>query len=62
LSLQALEQEITETEVAVAECQQALGDGDAFKHPGRAQQLQAEYKKLSEKLKQLEAEYYNRET
>jgi ATP-binding cassette subfamily F protein 3 len=62
LSVRELESEITETEIAIAECQQAMGDSDGFKQPGRAQQLQAEYKNLSEKLEQLEAEYYNRET
>jgi len=60
LSLQELEREITNTEVAIAECQSSFGDTDSFKEASRGQQLQSEYKRLSQKLEQLEAEYYNR--
>jgi ATP-binding cassette subfamily F protein 3 len=61
LSLEDLEQQITETEVDLAECQEGFGDAGSFKDPGRSQQLQAEYKALSEKLEALEAEYFARE-
>jgi hypothetical protein len=59
--MKELETEITETEVALAECQQSLGNVSAFKDRSRAQQVQAEHDKLAKKLKQLEAEYFERE-
>jgi len=59
LTLQDLERQITETEIAVAECQGGLGA--AFKDATRRQAMQAEYKRLSQKLDALEAEYYARE-
>jgi ATP-binding cassette subfamily F protein 3 len=59
LTLKELEQQITDTEVAVAECQGNLGA--AVKDAGRRQEMQAEYKRLSQKLDALEAEYYARE-
>src|SRR4051812_11434139 len=58
LSTEELEQQITDTEIAIAECQTSFGDADAFKDPSRGQKLQDEYKALSAKLEQLEAEYY----
>ena len=61
LTLEELEQQITDTEVALAECQEGFGDAESFKDPGRSQRLQAEYKALSEKLEALEAEYFARE-
>ena len=61
LSIEELEQQITDTEVALAECQEGFGDAESFRDPSRAQQLQAEYKSLSEKLEALEAEYFARE-
>ena len=57
-----LERQISETEIAVGECQQALADAATFKQPSRGKKLQAEYDQLAEKLKQLEAEYFARET
>ena len=62
LSMKELESQITETEVAIAECQQAFGGADTFKDPSRGQKLQAEYEQLAKKLEQLEAEYFERET
>ena len=59
LTLKELEKQITETEVAVSECQGNLGM--AVKDAGRRQEMQAEYKRLSQKLDALEAEYYARE-
>jgi hypothetical protein len=61
LTLEELERQITDTEVELAECQAGFGDAGSFKDPGRSQQLQAEYKALSEKLEALEAEYFARE-
>ena len=61
LTKQELESQITETEVAIAECQGSFGSTDGFKDPSRGQKLQDEYKKLSKKLQDLEAEYFMRE-
>ncbi len=60
LSIEELERQITETEIAIAECQGAFADSNSFNEPARAQQLQNEYKSLGEKLEQLEAEYFAR--
>jgi ATP-binding cassette subfamily F protein 3 len=59
LSVKELEQQITDTEIALAECQDGFG-GDSFKDPSRGQRLQAEYKALSDKLQALEEEYFAR--
>jgi ATP-binding cassette subfamily F protein 3 len=61
LTLEELERQITDTEVAIAECQEGFGDAGSFRDPSRSQQLQSEYKALSEKLEALEAEYFARE-
>jgi ATP-binding cassette subfamily F protein 3 len=61
LSTEELERQITDTEIAIAECQASFGDPDSFKDAARGQTLQQEYKELSAKLEQLEAEYYARE-
>jgi ATP-binding cassette subfamily F protein 3 len=61
LSLPELEQQITDTEIAIAECQENFGDSDSFKDPSRGQKLQSEYKSLADKLEALEAEYFARE-
>ncbi|MDB5300267.1 MAG: hypothetical protein JWO87_1930, partial [Phycisphaerales bacterium] len=61
LTLPELEQQITDTEIAIAECQESFGDSESFKDPSRGQKLQTEYKSLSEKLEALEAEYFARE-
>jgi ATP-binding cassette subfamily F protein 3 len=61
LSVAELEQQITDTEIAIAECQTSFGEIGSFKDPSRGQRLQAEYKELSAKLEQLEAEYFARE-
>jgi ATP-binding cassette subfamily F protein 3 len=61
LSTEDLERQITDTEIAIAECQSSFGDPDSFKDPSRGLKLQQEYKALSVKLEQLEAEYYARE-
>ena len=61
MTLQELEQQITDTEIGIAECQESFGDPDSFKDPGKGQQLQSEYKTLCQKLEALEAEYFARE-
>ena len=61
MSTEDLERQITETEIAVAECQEQFADPMAFKEPGSAQRLQKEMEELSKKLEQLEAEYFARE-
>ncbi len=61
LTLAELEQQITDTEIGIAECQSSFGDASSFKDPGRGKQLQAEYEELSKKLEALEAEYFARE-
>jgi hypothetical protein len=61
LTLEELEQQITDTEIALQECQDSFGDADAFKDPGRGQRIHSEYESLSKKLEALEAEYFARE-
>lgn len=61
LSVSELEQQITSTEIALADTQTLLGEADTFKNPARTRQLQAELNTLNQKLEQLEAEYYARE-
>jgi ATP-binding cassette subfamily F protein 3 len=61
LTLKELEQQISDTEISLAECQGSFGDADAFKNPSRSQQLQSELKSLAAKLEALEAEYFTRE-
>ncbi len=60
LSMKELESQISETEVALAECQQSMGEVKAFKDPERGRQVQLEYKKLTQRLQELEAEYFAR--
>jgi hypothetical protein len=61
LTLAELERQITDTEVALAECQESFGDAGTFKDATGGQKLQQEYKALSDKLQALEAEYFARE-
>ena len=61
LTIEELERQITDTEVALAECHQSFRDADAFKDAARGKRLQAEYDQLSQKLEALEAEYFARE-
>jgi ATP-binding cassette, subfamily F, member 3 len=60
LSVPELEREITDTEVAIAECQAGFGEADSFKDPAKGKTLQAQYKSLVKKLEALEAEYFAR--
>ncbi len=61
LTLKELEKQITETEIALAECQSRFADADQFKDPSSSKMLQDEYESLSAKLDALEAEYFARE-
>jgi len=60
LSLTDLEQTISETEIAVAECQDRLADTKSARDAGRVRRLKQEYDDLAGKLEALEAEYYAR--
>jgi ATP-binding cassette subfamily F protein 3 len=62
LSLAELEAQITDTEVALAECQEMFADGETLKDAGKAAKVRTEYEALTKKLEQLEEEYYARET
>ncbi len=59
LTVQELETRITETEIALADCQRQFGDSAALRDRGR--EIQADYDALSAKLTALEKEYYARE-
>jgi ATP-binding cassette subfamily F protein 3 len=61
LSTAELEEQITETEIAIAECQEAFASPDAFRDPNNVKKLQVEQAALAKKLEQLEAEYFERE-
>jgi ATP-binding cassette subfamily F protein 3 len=61
LSVKELEQQITETEIALAQCQEQFAAPDTFKDPENAKRLQSDQDALTKKLEQLEAEYFARE-
>jgi ATP-binding cassette subfamily F protein 3 len=61
LTLEELERQITDTEIAIGECQAGFGDAAGFKDPSRGRKLKDDYKQLSTKLEALEAEYFARE-
>jgi len=61
LTIEELEKQITDTEIAIAECQENFADPESFKGGGAAK-IQKELTALSTKLEQLEAEYFARET
>ena len=58
LATEELERQITETETALAACQQEMAG--TSRNPQRGQKLHNEYKQLSKKLEELEAEYFTR--
>jgi ATP-binding cassette subfamily F protein 3 len=60
LSLPDLEHTISETEIAIAECQEKMSDTKSARDAQRAKRLKQEYDSLSSKLEALEAEYYVR--
>ena len=55
-----LERQITDTEAAIARCQDSLAEAHHFKDPARGRQLDKEYQAMVKKLEQLEAEYFTR--
>jgi ATPase subunit of ABC transporter with duplicated ATPase domains len=61
LSTAELESQITETEIAIAECQESFAAPESFRDPANVKKLQAEQEALVKKLEQLEAEYFERE-
>ncbi len=61
LTIEDLERQITDTEIAISECQEHFADPETFKDAGAAQRLQKELAELAKKLEQLEEEYYARE-
>lgn len=61
LTLAELEQQITDTEIAIAECQGSFGEAGGFKDPSRGKKLNEEYEALLKKLQALEEEYFARE-
>jgi ATP-binding cassette subfamily F protein 3 len=61
LTTEELERQITDTEIAIAECQTSFGDAGSFKDASKGKTLQAEYESLAKKLEALEQEYYARE-
>lgn len=62
LTVSELEKQITETEVALAECQQSFSDPTIAKDPSAMKRTQAELNALTKKLKGLEEEFFSRET
>jgi ATP-binding cassette subfamily F protein 3 len=62
LSLQELEQQISDTEIAMADCQNSFTDPATTRDPRRSKQLTNDFAALGRKLKQLEEEYFTRET
>jgi len=61
LTLEDLEKQITDTEIAIADAQQQFADAATFKEGSRGKQLHEDYDELSKKLARLEEEYFRRE-
>jgi ATP-binding cassette subfamily F protein 3 len=60
LSIEQLEAQISEAEIAVNECQNRFSDVGVAKDSRRSHHLKDEYNALTKKLKQLEEEYFER--
>jgi ATP-binding cassette, subfamily F, member 3 len=60
LSVEDLEREITETEIAVAECQKQFESREVTRDAGKSRKVKQEYEELSKRLEGLEAEYFQR--
>ena len=60
MTTKELEQQITDTEIEIADCQQKLGNPSIARDASRKKQIDGEFKSLSKKLKELEAEYFER--
>ena len=61
LSIEQLESEIHEAERVIADCQAAFGDPTSFRDPQRGQKLQSDYESATQRLADLEQEYFARE-
>jgi len=61
LTLKELEKQITETEIALADCQNSFSNPATSRDSQRSKQLSDDFAALGKKLKQLEEEYYARE-
>ena len=60
LTVKELEQQITETEIALAECQTLFADTGLARDSQRTKKLNDDFVALGKKLKQLEQEYFTR--
>jgi ATP-binding cassette subfamily F protein 3 len=60
LTVEQLEAEIASTESAVAELQRKFADTDAFRDAAKSKRLQGDYDQASQKLADLEEEYFAR--
>lgn len=60
LTVQDIEQQITETEIAIADCQQSFSDPALARDPAKMKSKQKLADDLAKKLKQLEEEYFLR--
>jgi ATP-binding cassette subfamily F protein 3 len=60
LTVKELEQQITETEIAIADCQNLFADAGLARDSQRAKKLKDDFAALGKKLKQLEQEYFTR--
>jgi ATP-binding cassette subfamily F protein 3 len=60
LTLQELEKQISETEIALADCQDLFGNIEVARDAERSRKLNDEFEALEKKLKELEAEYFAR--
>ncbi|HEX2972681.1 MAG TPA: ABC-F family ATP-binding cassette domain-containing protein [Tepidisphaeraceae bacterium] len=61
LTTEQLEKEIAKAEKDLADTQARFADPEIFRDAEKSKQVQAEYDELTEKLQQLEEEYFNRE-
>jgi hypothetical protein len=57
-----LESNIAQTEKELAACQVTMADSATYADPARRNDIQSQFDSLTEKLRQLEAEYFTRET
>ncbi len=61
LSTKQLEMRITDTEIDLAELQQAFADGTGLADPAEARRMADQLDRLTKQLEQLEEEYFSRE-
>jgi len=62
LTVNELESNIAQTEKELAACQVSMGDATTYADPARRRDIQSRFDVLTDKLRQLEAEYFTRET